>query len=122
MRKTTSCASMVASIRYPKILDTEAVQFGFVNEEIAIGALARKLDIRIDPCGLFIDSEIPYLGASPDGLVEPDGIVEIKCPYRSKDIAVDAAIALRPNRRSIFGGKEKGHMNKNHVYFYQVQG
>ena len=33
----------------------------------------------IERCGIFIDFESPYLGASPDGLVGDDGIVEVKC-------------------------------------------
>ncbi|CAH2107971.1 unnamed protein product [Euphydryas editha] len=42
-------------------------------------------------CGLFIDPELPFLGASPDGLVG-EKIVEIKCPYSAKGMSVDDEI------------------------------
>jgi len=33
--------------------------------------------------GLWVSDSVPYLGASPDGLVSHDGILEIKCPRNS---------------------------------------
>lgn len=42
--------------------------------------LAEQLSICIDKCGMFVDEEFPFLGASPDGLVGIDTLVEIRCP------------------------------------------
>ena len=40
----------------------------------------------VDSCGFFIlDSSPQWLGASPDGLIDDDGLIEIKCPYRMRD-------------------------------------
>ena len=40
--------------------------------------------------GLFIDHVDPFLGASPDGMVQCNccgkGVLEIKCPYCYKDL------------------------------------
>ena len=45
-----------------------------------------------------ISSDYPFLGASPDGLVSCDccgeGLVEIKCPFRYRNMTPDCAIAL----------------------------
>ena len=42
-------------------------------------------DFKISDTALFIDHTNPFLGASPDGMVECSGcdrgVVEIKCPY-----------------------------------------
>ena len=42
-------------------------------------------DFKLSDTGLFIDHTNPFLGASPDGMVEcsccDKGVVEIKCPY-----------------------------------------
>ena len=122
MRKTTSCVNTVTSICYPKVLETAAVQFGLANEQVAKEALELKLGKKITPCGLFIHSEIPYLGASPDGLIDNDGIVEIKCPFSAKDVSVDYAIEHNINVRRIFDRKNKDLMSKSHPYYFQVLG
>ena len=44
---------------------------------------AEATNLNIVDCGLFINKDFPYLGASPDGVVMENGvavgIVEIKC-------------------------------------------
>lgn len=35
---------------------------------------------QVEPCGLFIDEHDFIFGASPDGLIGDDAIVEVKCP------------------------------------------
>ena len=45
----------------------------------------------VSKTGIHISPDWPWLGASPDGLVrdplsnDPDGLLEIKCPFRAKD-------------------------------------
>ena len=121
MLETISCSKMVASIRYPKVLDTPGIYYGLANEEQAIKALEVKISKHITACGLFIDPKIAYLGASPDGLIDDDGIVEIKCPLSAQDIAPEVAIQQIPHLRSIFAKKNTERMNQNHAYYYQVQ-
>lgn len=53
-------------------------------KKIAIEQLEKQENLIIRPSGLFIDKEISFLGATPDGLIAENGIVEIKCPYNSK--------------------------------------
>lgn len=44
-------------------------------------------------CGLFVDSNNPFLGVSPDGLIDDNKIVEVKCtPSISQTSLVDAAL------------------------------
>ena len=71
--------------------------------------------------GLFIDTENPFLGASPDGISQCDcceeRVVEIKCPYCYKE-------GLPDEDTSNFcmvneGGKWT--LKRDHTYFYQVQ-
>lgn len=38
----------------------------------------------VEQCGLFVSVEYPYLGASPDGLVGDQEIIEVKCPYTGR--------------------------------------
>lgn len=34
----------------------------------------------VDPTGFWIHPSLPWLGASPDGLIGVDGMLEVKCP------------------------------------------
>jgi len=39
---------------------------------------------NIGSSGLIIDNELPFLAASPNGLINEDFLVEIKCPMSIK--------------------------------------
>jgi hypothetical protein len=54
--------------------------------------LSKQLNIVIEPCGLFIVKNLPYLGATPDGLCGDDTIVEVKCPITAYNIGKYKAI------------------------------
>ncbi|KMQ85017.1 hypothetical protein RF55_16728, partial [Lasius niger] len=97
MRPTTSCAATVKSILYPAHIDTAAIKYGRDKEEVARIELAAKINKIIKPCGLFIDNDNPCLGASPDGLIDEDGLVEIKCPLSAENLTADEAIQKLPS-------------------------
>ena len=43
-------------------------------------------DVTVKECGMFVDTEYGYLGASPDGIIEGTNnrtVLEIKCPKSS---------------------------------------
>jgi len=72
IRPTTTYATIVKNILYPPFIDTAAMKYGRDMEEIAKQDLCAKLKKNIKPCGLFIDRDNPWLGASPDGLLDDD--------------------------------------------------
>ena len=43
----------------------------------------------VEPCGLFVDTNKPFLAASPDGVVGRDAVVEVKCPLKCADTSLD---------------------------------
>ncbi|XP_071579401.1 uncharacterized protein [Temnothorax nylanderi] len=123
MRKSTSCASRVKSIIYSQELNVESVQYGTKNEDVARESIENALNISIKRCGLFIDSKIPFLGASPDGLIEDDGIVEIKCPFAARFLTPEDAIESKvSNLRSLYNNGKDEKMKRSHIYYYQIQG
>jgi len=122
MRPTTSCAATVKNILFPPSIDIAAMKYGREREKIARKDLAKILKKEIKPCGLFIDIENPFLGASPDGLIDEDGLVEIKCPLSAEHLTAEEAIKTLPQLKGIFDKKNPDKMNKNHRFFYQVQG
>lgn len=118
MRSTTSCATTVKNILYPPSIDTAAMKYGRDREEVARKELAAKLNKDIKPCGLFIDFENPCLGASPDGLIDENGLVEIKCSLSAEHLTAEEAIETLLPLKSIFDKKDPGKMNRNHKFFY----
>lgn len=122
MRSSTSCAGNVKNILFPPPIDTLAMRYGRENEGTAREELSKILDEKIEVCGLFIDQENHYLGASPDGLINHDGLVEIKCPATAEMVTAEEAINTIPVVKNIFDRKDVSKMNRIHKYFYQVQG
>ena len=51
------------------------MKYGRDMEEMAKQKLFEILKKDIKLCGLFIDSNNQWLGASPDGLLEEDGLI-----------------------------------------------
>ena len=61
------------------------------------------------------------LGASPDGLIADNGILEIKCPFTQRNMTVEEAVTTC---KDFFLFKENGKfkLKTQHVYWHQVQG
>jgi len=76
------------------------------------------LNVKINDCGLFIDSIDVFLGATPDGLIGADTLVEIKCPYSAENIDPDEAIIQK--KITIWKtnkNKEITGIDRNHKYY-----
>jgi hypothetical protein len=58
-----------------------ALEWGYELEELACNVYQEKRNMVVDKASFMIYND--YYGGSPDGLVKPDGIIEIKCPYAS---------------------------------------
>src|SRR5690242_11259103 len=63
-----------------------AMQWGTDTEPQARNAYAFRTDSEIQEVGFVTHPNIAQSGASPDGLVGTDGMVEIKCPITATHI------------------------------------
>lgn len=61
---------------------TSAMQWGTEQEPAARAAYERATGISVEETG-FVAHDTLLAGCSPDGLVDWDGLIEIKCPYNS---------------------------------------
>ena len=61
---------------------TPAMQWGIQHEATARALYAERFEVQVEEVG-FIQHPHLDAGASPDGLVDWDGLIEIKCPYNS---------------------------------------
>jgi putative phage-type endonuclease len=57
-----------------------AMQWGIEQEPFARASYEAKAGVMVDEVGFIQHPSIEASGASPDGLVGDDGLVEIKCP------------------------------------------
>jgi putative phage-type endonuclease len=60
-----------------------ATQWGTFHETGAIQDFQMETGMKVVPCGFF--THVDWLGASPDGLVGDDALIEVKCPFSKRD-------------------------------------
>ena len=63
-----------------------AMAWGVEHEAAARDAYADRLGYFVEQAGLIVHPEIAGTHASPDGLVNDDGLVELKCPNTATHI------------------------------------
>ena len=111
---------LAKSILKPPKLKGDAVLHGLMQEENAAKKFSELTGLKVKPCGLFIDEELSYLAASPDGLVgqDEDSLLEIKSPYTQRNSKIDKAY-LFPFLEDKNGELK---LKRNHDFFFQIQG
>jgi putative phage-type endonuclease len=63
-----------------------AMKWGMDSEPLARAAYEAERGVLVEEIGFADHPEIPLTGASPDGLVGDDGLIEIKCPNTATHI------------------------------------
>ena len=108
------CATLVN----PQELNVPAIQHGRRYESVAIAQYETEQNVSVRPAGLHIRPDYPYLGASPDGIIDNDTILEVKCPFSGKNEMI------APGEHFKFLKSENGELalNTQHDYYFQVQG
>lgn len=70
----------------PERFTNAAMQWGTDHEPEAIAAYEFMHDASVEPVGFVLHPDSLEMGASPDGMVGDDGLVEVKCPNTSTHI------------------------------------
>ena len=63
---------------------------------------------------------LSYLGATPDGIIDEYGIVEIKCPSSCQQLSPEEAIISRTFNFWTLRNKLIFPINNKHKYYFQV--
>lgn len=84
----------LTGVPYPSYVSREMMD-GIDREPAALASYAFLRDIDPQPAGFVEHPRIPMSGASPDGYVGADGLIEVKCP------AVHTHLAWLMGRASI---------------------
>lgn len=59
---------------------TQAMRWGTEQEPFARVAYELARGVVVNPVGLVLHPTIPHAAASPDGVVNAEGLIELKCP------------------------------------------
>lgn len=102
----------------------KSIAWGQEHENEAKLCFEDLFGVSVSTCGLFVSKEMPFLGASPDGLVS-NALVEIKCPWILRDLKTTDLDKLTQQQRSSFcctlDVQKNLWLKKSHAYYYQVQ-
>jgi hypothetical protein len=75
----TSDGALVEKLFGAKKVDSPAMRRGRLLEPEVLREVERMLHVKVDKIGIVLHLDMPFLGASPDGITD-DAIIEIKCP------------------------------------------
>jgi hypothetical protein len=67
--------------------ENAAIRWGKDNEPLARIAYELHADLTVEKAGFIVHPTIAMSGASPDGLINNDGLIEIKCPESHTHLA-----------------------------------
>lgn len=78
MRPHTFCKNTVYSLLYGNNIQAKALDYGNSIEQYARNEFETKFGLKVSPAGLYVDSEIPYLAASPGNIYKKFKLYHIK--------------------------------------------
>ena len=103
---------------YNKQYESQYMKDG-INSEVKIKSQYSKLTgNKVEQCGFYVSITHPFLGASPDGLIDTDGVIEVKKIHpHAGETLVEALLRLHIIKET------NGclTLNTSHSYNYQVQ-
>jgi predicted phage-related endonuclease len=89
----SSRANLMAALVCERLTDvpmetyfSKEMQWGIEHEAEAIAAYEWTFDATVTPIGFVRHPSIDYAGATPDGAVGEDGLIECKCPNSATHI------------------------------------
>lgn len=121
-RKNIPCDPLVKSLLYGEFQGSPDTDWGKLHESTAIAEFCKKYNVKVNPAGLFIDLDLHFLGASPDGVVvDGQGLLEVKCPSAFRNFTPEFAVRNKCNVAFKFVNNEIV-FDTNHDHYYQMQG
>ena len=103
----------IPALKYGRNMEAEAIEKYKALHMSTCG----KCGCSVKQCGIFIDKNDKFIGASPDGIIachhHGSGLLEVKCPLTSAN--------TRPSVQTVRYLKT-GQLNRQHMYYTQIQG
>lgn len=126
MKRKKITEKFVQDIYDPKPFKSNATNYGSQNESLAKQKYLDNFPERhVHSCGLLLQPSLPFLGASPDGIVcdgnGGSGLLEIKCPFAARTMTVGEAVETKKNFYIVKEG-DTFTISKMHPCYSQIQG
>ena len=100
----------------------KAIEWGRKHEETAFNVAQQQLG-KLTKTGVFFARDLPYLGASPDGLSPGNFVVEIKAPWSLRDIHPEDFSSMTSQQKQNYCLEERNgciQLKQNHPYYWQI--
>ncbi|XP_042144335.1 uncharacterized protein LOC115311463 [Ixodes scapularis] len=118
IRPTTSLEKSASSVVCPKFAGNASTRHGQIYEPVARAQFVRDYKLSVNQCGTVICSHMPWLSASPDGIIEDcDALLEIKCPDTDDCLKTPAKYDLKLTGDRVYDLLQNGHNR----FYAQVQ-
>ena len=115
--EATNKHKLACSMLSLKTISAPSLHHGRKYEPVAVQEYEKITKVKTAKCGIFVCGEFPFLASSPDRIVNDKILVEVKCPFVSKDKLIDCTTV--PYLLQTDVGLT---LDKTHSYYYQVQG
>ena len=79
----------------------------------------KKIHAKVFKSGLFVNEHFPNYAATPDGVIDDDTIVEVKCPYSARNEFISESNSITFLEKNAHGIIE---LKSKHNYYAQIQG
>jgi len=126
LRKATPTEKCLNNLFSKSSVRAIPLDYGKGNESKAKSKYLEVFTSRhIHDCGLVINKEFIFLGATPDGKVCENGkcgIIEIKCPYTARNYTIEQAVRELPDFMLKENTNGEVLLDKRHPNYAQVQG
>jgi hypothetical protein len=104
------------------------MKYGIESEPQAVKKYEEQTNAKVCQTGLWVNPKFPFLACSPDGLVNDNGLVEIKSLKVFKNNSIEditsgtVVLPKETMKRQCFTIEDgKCVLRENHAYYYQVQ-
>ena len=122
--------SLIKGICHPEAFSftSKATKWGCSHENEAREIYTRTSksqhsDFSVTDCGLFLSTQWPFVGASPDGIINCSchgrGVLEIKCPFCHREASLQTA--TEDKKFCLKQSDGEIYLDRSHAYYYQVQ-
>lgn len=81
----------------PEFVGNIATNYGQHHEPLAVLDFMSEYNVTVQDAGFYIHPEHEWLGASPDGFVGDDALIEVKCPFSLRNGGEFKSIVDQPH-------------------------
>lgn len=81
----------------PEFISNIATQWGQQHEPLAVLDFMSEYNATVQDAGFYVHPEYDWLGASPDGFVGDDALIEVKCPFSLRNGGAFKSITEQPH-------------------------